>query len=235
METEIPAILRARETIRPERFTFHSSRMRMKKVTKAELAMMDAESHRCAAELADARVDIMGYACLVAIMSMGHGYHRSSEHTLKRIVEAEGASADVVTSAGALLAGLQAIGARRVSVVMPYLRPLADLVLSYLEAEGIEVVDHIALEIGDNLEVGARDPMLLIEDASRLRTTASMPLCCLPACKCRPLRSRWLKSRSACRSSPQRLHNLNMLKCLGLEAIAQRWCFAFRQIFVTTV
>ena len=37
METEIPAIFNARETIFPEKFTFHSSRMRMKKVTKEEL------------------------------------------------------------------------------------------------------------------------------------------------------------------------------------------------------
>ena len=36
METEIPAMLLARQTIRPERFTFHSSRMRMKKVIKEE-------------------------------------------------------------------------------------------------------------------------------------------------------------------------------------------------------
>ena len=40
METEIPAMLRRRETIAPERFTFHSSRMRMKQVTAAELASM---------------------------------------------------------------------------------------------------------------------------------------------------------------------------------------------------
>ena len=38
METEIPAILRGREAVEQERFTFHSSRMRMKKVTKEELA-----------------------------------------------------------------------------------------------------------------------------------------------------------------------------------------------------
>jgi len=37
METEIPAMLRAREGVRPERFAFHSSRMRMKSVTKEEL------------------------------------------------------------------------------------------------------------------------------------------------------------------------------------------------------
>ena len=46
METEIPAMLRAREEIEPERFTFHSSRMRMKRVTKEELAAMDADSDR---------------------------------------------------------------------------------------------------------------------------------------------------------------------------------------------
>lgn len=51
METEIPAMLTARQLIRPERFTFHSSRMRMKHVNKEELAAMDAESDRCALEL----------------------------------------------------------------------------------------------------------------------------------------------------------------------------------------
>ena len=33
METEIPAMLRAREGVAPERFTFHSARMRMQEVT----------------------------------------------------------------------------------------------------------------------------------------------------------------------------------------------------------
>ena len=73
METEIPAIFRMRESLFPERFTFHSSRMRMKKVTQDELAAMDADSDRCALELSDAAVDVMGYACLVAIMAMGRG------------------------------------------------------------------------------------------------------------------------------------------------------------------
>jgi maleate isomerase len=41
METEIPAMLHAREAIRSERFTFHSSRMRMLNVTKEELETMN--------------------------------------------------------------------------------------------------------------------------------------------------------------------------------------------------
>jgi maleate isomerase len=76
METEIPAMLLARQHIRSERFTFHSNRMRMRTVSKEELASMDAESGRCALELSDARVDVLGYACPVAIMSMGIIVHR---------------------------------------------------------------------------------------------------------------------------------------------------------------
>ncbi len=157
METEIPAMLRARETIEPERFTFHSSRMRMKKVTKEELAAMDHDSDRCALELSDARVDVLGYACLVAIMSMGLGYHRVSEARLHQRTVDNGGPAPVVTSAGALVDGLKVIGAKKVSIIAPYMKPLTKLVIDYIENEGIEVVDSLSLEIPDNLEVGARD------------------------------------------------------------------------------
>lgn len=157
METEIPALLRLREAIAPERFTFHSSRMRMKHVTKEELAAMDGESDRCALELSDARVDVMGYACLVAIMSMGHGYHAASAARLHRVTVENGNPAPVVTSAGALCEGIKAIGARRVAVVAPYMKPLTAMVVDYIANEGITVVTSRALEISDNLAVAAHD------------------------------------------------------------------------------
>ena len=163
METEIPAMLRAREAVAPERFTFHSSRMRMKKVTKEELEAMDADSDLCAAELADARVDVLGYACLVAIMSMGKGYHRQSEARLHEVTVKEGSGVPVVTSAGALVDGLKTLRAKKIAMVAPYLRSLTRLVADYIEAEGIEVLDSISLEIADNVEVGRRDPMALVE------------------------------------------------------------------------
>ena len=161
METEIPALLRSRESIAPERFTFHSSRMRMKKVTKEELEAMDADSDRCALELSDARVDVMGYACLVAIMSMGHGYHRVSADRLAGRTVENGNPAPVTTSAGALVEGIKALGAKKVAVVAPYMKPLTQMVVEYIRSEGIEVVDHRALEISDNLAVAAHDPMKL--------------------------------------------------------------------------
>lgn len=181
METEIPALLRARESLFPERFTFHSSRMRMKKVTKEELAAMDADSDRCALELSDACVDVLGYACLVAIMSMGRGYHRVSEERLHRRTVENGAPAPVVTSAGALVHGLAALGARKIAMVTPYVKPLTELVVDYIGSEGIEVRDCISLEIADNLVVGARDPLALVEISKRL-DTAGVDAVVLSAC-----------------------------------------------------
>ncbi|MGE4533095.1 maleate cis-trans isomerase family protein [Halomonas sp.] len=157
METEIPAMLSARELIRPERFTFHSSRMRMKTVSKDELAAMDAESDRCALELSDAAVDVMGYACLVAIMSMGPGYHRESQQRLRGRTEENGCDTPVVTSAGALVDALGVLKAKRVVVVAPYMKPLTEMVVDYIRKEGVEVVDYCALEIPNNLDVARHD------------------------------------------------------------------------------
>ncbi|MES2106042.1 MAG: Asp/Glu racemase [Pseudomonadota bacterium] len=189
METEIPAMLAARQLVRPERFTFHSSRMRMKKVVKEELAAMDAESDRCALELSDARVDVLGYACLVAIMAMGHGYHRESERRLTAHTAANGADAPVLTSAGALIDALKVIGAKRIAVVTPYMKPLTELVVDYIRHEGFEVVDYRALEIADNLDVGRHDPALLpgivagmnIKDVDAIVLSACVQMPSLPA------------------------------------------------------
>lgn len=169
MEIEVPAMLRARESgHRRERFSFHSSRMRMSKVGKAELAAMDGESERCALELSDAQVDVIGYACLIAIMSMGLGYHEASERKLGGIARSNSPGTQVVTSAGALLDGLRTMGAKKVSIITPYMKPLTALVVEYLEHERIEVVDALSLEISDNRAVGARDPLALVEIARRL-------------------------------------------------------------------
>lgn len=163
METEIPAIFRARESIKPERFTFHSSRMRMKKVTKEELEAMDAMSLKCALELSDAQVDVMGYACLVAIMSMGRGYHCVSEVNLHQETVANNFPTPIVTSAGALINGLSTLKAKKVAIITPYMRPLTNMVVDYIEHQGFNVVDSVALEIAVNLEVAIQNPDNLLE------------------------------------------------------------------------
>ncbi|TWP32981.1 Asp/Glu racemase [Leekyejoonella antrihumi] len=168
METEIPAMLRSREAVEPERFTFHSSRMRMKEVTKEQLESMDDESDRCAAELSDAQVDVLGYACLVAIMTRGAGYHHVSQERLFRVTVDNDAIAPVVTSAGALIDALSVLNTERVALIAPYMRPLTEQVVSYIQDEGFKVTDYLALEIPDNLQVGARDPLELVDIVDQL-------------------------------------------------------------------
>ena len=166
METEIPALLRKREEIFPDRFTFHSSRMRMKSVIKEELERMDDDSVRCAFELSDAAVDIQAYACLVAIMSRGHGYHKISEKRLFEATKKNGMPTPSVNSAGALIEGMHSLGMKKVSIICPYMKPLTKLVVDYIENEGIEVQDFLALEIPNNLDVAAQ----LAEAAARIKT-----------------------------------------------------------------
>jgi maleate isomerase len=45
--------------------------------------------------------------------------------------------------------------------------------VQYIENEGIEVIDWTCFEIPDNLEVGRRDPMRLVEDVRSLNTNGA--------------------------------------------------------------
>lgn len=156
VETEIPALLARYEE--GARFSFHASRMRMAQVSPEELKAMNAQRARCVDELADARVDALLYACLVAVMAQGPGEHRRTEAAVTaQLATRSGSTAGapaVLSSAGALVEGLRALGARRIALVTPYLRPLAEQVVGYLESEGFEVTDWAALEVGDNVAVG---------------------------------------------------------------------------------
>lgn len=169
METEIPAMLQSRQKLFPnETFTFHSSRMRMMHVSPEELKKMDIESDRCALELSDARCDVLAYACLVAIMCQGPGYHEISQERLGKVTMENGAPTPIVSSAGALIEGIKTIGAKKVSLIAPYMKPLTNMVIEYLNAAGIEVIDSISLEVPDNLEVGRLDPANLLGHADNL-------------------------------------------------------------------
>lgn len=151
VETELPALL-SRHGV--SRFSFHSTRMRMHTVSPEQLAAMNAQRERCVMEIADASPDVILYACLVALMVGGPGEHQRVESAVAEQLAAGGSPALIRSSAGALVEGLHALGAKRIALVTPYLRPLAEKVVEYLESEGFTVADWRALEVADNAEVG---------------------------------------------------------------------------------
>lgn len=175
METEVPAFMRefagAQATL-----SFHSARVRMKHVTQSELEAMNASASEAMSALCDAPVEAVGYACLVAIMAMGNGYHRQAEATL-----AELGDRAVITSAGALVDELNASGAKRVAIVMPYADGLARRVVEYIEAEGITVQTYRNLSVTDNVAVGRIAPETVMEAASSLHLAGTDALV-LSAC-----------------------------------------------------
>ncbi len=164
-----------------ERFTFHSSRAVLHEVTKESLDRMVRDGERCASELADARVDALVYACLIAVMAQGAGAHERIEAQLAETLRQRGAPVPVISSAGALVRALHRLSARRVAIITPYLEALSQLVIDYLAAAGIEVVDSISLKVSDNVAVGRLDPGRLVPLARRL-DTAEADAVVLSAC-----------------------------------------------------
>jgi maleate isomerase len=151
VETEMPALLARHASAR---FSFHATRMRMHTVSAEQLRAMNAQRERCVDELADAGVDAVLYACLVALMAQGPGEHRRTEDAVKTQLHQRGQHPVVVSSAGALIEAVGALGATRIALVTPYMLPLARQVVAYLQAEGLQIVDWTALEIADNADVG---------------------------------------------------------------------------------
>ncbi len=158
METELPELFRRQSAATGHRYTFHSARATLKNVTREELLAMVAKASDCATAVSDADVDVIAYACLVAVMAQGPGAHVDSEAAIAKAASDNGHPAEVSSSAGALVRTLQELGVNRVAMVAPYMKPLTKMVSDYIEGAGITVLDAASLEVDDNLAVGCLDP-----------------------------------------------------------------------------
>ena len=168
METEVPQYLYQSALLRNKRITFHSSRTRMKRVTAEELRNMAADSERCAEEIADANVDAVAHACLIATMFMGSGAHRQLEENLCRVVADASKAVPTITSAGALVRTLRGMGASKIGLVAPYKPELTSVVENYLSAEGFRIVRSISLSEPDNRKVAQLDESKLVDYVTSL-------------------------------------------------------------------
>src|SRR5207249_7932996 len=145
-----------------------SRRKRRRQERRVGLVAMNREGLRCIAELTDAQVDVASTACLVAHMAMGPGYHRTAQAELEAEARRLGSKAAVMTSSGALIEGLKHLEAKRIALMAPYSDALTQAVVKYIEAEGIEVAHFLNFRIENNIAVGERDPMVLLDDLKNL-------------------------------------------------------------------
>lgn len=168
METELPILLRRHPLLAVDGVTFHASRARLADVTAESLAAMNDEAERCAAEIADARVDAVAYACLIALTSQGPEFAFVAERRLATVLADGGSDARLVSSAGALARSLRAAGYERVALITPYTPELTETVVAFLAAYGIETVDSFSRAVVSNEAVGHLDPFALPDIARSL-------------------------------------------------------------------
>ena len=126
-------------------------------------------------------MQVIAYACLVAVMCRGPGAAAEVEGRLRTAVAEAPHQPVVVSSAGALVDALRSLGARRVVLVTPYMRPLAEQVADTVRGEGVDVAELVALEVADNVAVGRLDPQQLPAIARRLDLSSADALV-LSAC-----------------------------------------------------
>lgn len=128
----------------PEGVTFHTVRM------PVHLTHGTAEGRRALVadiaakvrELAEARVDVVAYACTAGSMV-------NPRHSLPADVEAA-AGVPLVTTAASIVDALEALGARRVSIATPYHDALNAHEREFLAQNGIETLAIAGLGLGAN-------------------------------------------------------------------------------------
>ncbi len=153
----------------------------MQEVSEEALQAMNAQRERCVAELTDASCDALVYGCLVALMAQGPAEHRRVTAAISEQLSDHAGMPTIITSADALLEAMRALGAERVVLLTPYLKPLAQKVVDYIAAEQIEVTDWVALEEPDNAAV-ARIPGERILAAARTLDLTKADALILSAC-----------------------------------------------------
>lgn len=117
--------------------------------------------------LADARVDLIAYACTSATLSDGPQF---DAEFCQEIEDKSGCRA--VTTAGAVVEAIQALGVERVAFTSPYVEKLAAESVDYMNQCGINVVNRLDFERELNsLEQNALTP----QDAFKMGLAVDHP------------------------------------------------------------
>ncbi|MAS44405.1 MAG: maleate cis-trans isomerase [Rhodobacteraceae bacterium] len=157
-ETEWRAML-------PAGVSFHTHRMRLHPDVSSEagLAGLHADLDAAFDMLKPAGCAVVAYACTAGSMI-------SPPRALPDALAARNGVAAVTTSA-AIVAGLKALGATRLSVATPYADALNDHETHFLQGEGFEVANLIGLGIGaggpQEYPRIARTPLEAVADHAR--------------------------------------------------------------------
>ena len=133
--------------------SLHASRLTLNNIDAPSTLNIVEELEKESRKLADADVDVIVLAATAPSSRKGKGYDRE---LIRRMEDASGKPA--TTASTALLEALSLLGIRRIAIAAPWSKAMNETVVSFMEANGVEVPHHDAMGIVRNNEVGRIGP-----------------------------------------------------------------------------
>jgi maleate isomerase len=137
----------------PEGVTIHSARMPLDRVTPESLEAMSAYASSAGGLLAAADVGVLVYGCTSGSLLRGVKWEAGLVSKLE-----EETGIPTLSTAGAVVGGLDALGVSRLGVATPYTDEINRLEQRFLEAHGFEVVSIMGLGLVDNRKIATVTP-----------------------------------------------------------------------------
>lgn len=150
----------------PRAVSLHVGRLPLTRIAAQSIAGVVRPLEDESRKLADADVDLILLGATAPSFLHGLGYDREVS---QRIETATGKPA--TTTSTALLEALAAVGARRIALGGAYDDEVNAVAASFLEANGIHVVERLGLGYVDNLEVGRLPIATALEVGHRVDRT----------------------------------------------------------------
>jgi maleate isomerase len=152
------------------------TRLELRGSSEAELSKMLVRLEEAAGLLADARPGLIGFHC-TAVSTFAP--ERAGEIPA-RMTRATGLPA--VTTADAILAALEALGAKRILLVTPYIPAVHEREIAFLAAHGCAVVGGDMMGINTNAEMAQIPPEAIAAQARGAARAAPGADACFISC-----------------------------------------------------
>ena len=141
-----------------DRFSTHSTRLRLRRVTISELEIMEKGVVEAAALLADAAVDVIAYGCTSGSLFRGLGHDIEIANKIH-----ENTGLPALATSGCVKKALNALGITKLCVATPYTTEVNNLEKKFLEESGFEVTNIKGLGLEENLDIGNNQRQNIIE------------------------------------------------------------------------
>lgn len=137
----------------PASVTLHCARLSLSTIDPESTLNIVREIESEATKLADAEVDVVVFSATAPSTRLGKGY----DGELRKRIESA-TKGPSMTAATAMLESFQHLGIRSVAIAAPWTDDTNMWVAKFMEANGIKVVNQLALGIRRNYDVGLLKP-----------------------------------------------------------------------------